>query len=72
MTDEHCRYAPVVADEKVVAMLSLGDILSNTVNWIITTQDRTIHHVEGHHVEDYISDNYPNDLPYGLLLYGGR
>ncbi len=45
MTDEHCRYVPVVADEKVVAMLSLGDV----VNWIVTTQDCTTRRLE-----DYI------------------
>ena len=58
-------------------MMSPGDV----VNWIITTRDCTGLLKTGllkpsRHIEDSISGNYPNDLPYrstsGLLLYGGR
>jgi CBS domain-containing protein len=50
MTDRHCRHLPVVEEGKVVALVSLGDL----VNWIISAQDRTIHDLE-----DFISGDYP-------------
>jgi CBS domain-containing protein len=39
MTAQRCRHLPVVDDGKVVGVVSIGDL----VNWIITTQDFTIH-----------------------------
>jgi CBS domain-containing protein len=50
MTDRRCRHLPVVEEGKVVALVSLGDL----VNWIISAQDRTIHDLE-----DFISGDYP-------------
>ena len=50
MTAKRCRHIPVVEDGKVLGVVSIGDL----VNWIITTQDFTIHQLE-----HYITDTYP-------------
>lgn len=50
MTDKRCRHIPVLDEERIVGMVSIGDL----VNWIMTKQDKTIHDLE-----DYISGDYP-------------
>jgi len=50
MSKRRCRHLPVVEEGKVVAVVSLGDL----VNWIISAQDHAIHDLE-----DYISGEYP-------------
>jgi CBS domain-containing protein len=50
MTLRVVRHLPVVVDEQVVGMISLGDL----VNWIVNSHEQTIHQLES-----YIGGTYP-------------
>jgi CBS domain-containing protein len=50
MTEHHVRHLPVVEGEKVVGLISIGDL----VNWIISTQSAQIDQMA-----HYITGGYP-------------
>jgi CBS domain-containing protein len=50
MTDKRIRHLPVMQDEKLIGLVSIGDL----VNWTISAQDATISHLE-----NYIAGRYP-------------
>jgi len=50
ITEHHIRHLPVMDRDRVVGMISIGDL----VNWIITAHEETIGHLQS-----YIAGQYP-------------
>jgi CBS domain-containing protein len=44
VTDKRIRHLPVMEGGRIVGIVSIGDL----VNWVITAQRETIHHLEAY------------------------
>jgi CBS domain-containing protein len=50
ITQNHIRHLPVIEDEKVLGVVSIGDL----VKWVVSEQEETIEHLH-----NYIAAKYP-------------
>ena len=50
MTATRCRHMPIVEDGRVLGLVSIGDL----VNWVISSQERTISDLHA-----YVAGDYP-------------
>jgi signal-transduction protein with cAMP-binding, CBS, and nucleotidyltransferase domain len=50
ITKNRIRHLPVMENERVLGVVSIGDL----VKWVVSEQEETIEHLQ-----NYISTNYP-------------
>jgi CBS domain-containing protein len=51
MTRNRIRHLPIIENDKVLGVISIGDL----VKWVVSEQEETIEHLQ-----NYISSNYPS------------
>ena len=46
MTDQRIRHVPVVVDEKLLAIVSIGDVVKNRIDELQTERDQLVGYIQ--------------------------